>query len=117
ALIVSADRWFLDRGATAILAFEGDGTVTLYEGSYTFYAERRPQRAGKAKPAAKAVPRAKSVAPRKLTFNETRELAGIEDAIAKAESRVRELEVAIADPVVFSDWAKAQEVTADLEGA
>src|SRR5213079_1100383 len=37
ALIVSHDRWFLDRVATAILAFEGDGVVTLYEGSYTFY--------------------------------------------------------------------------------
>src|SRR4029077_20997627 len=41
ALIVSHDRWFLDRVATAILAFEGDGVVTLYEGSYTFYVERR----------------------------------------------------------------------------
>src|ERR1043165_994720 len=43
ALIVSHDRWFLDRVATAILAFEGDGKVTLYEGSYMFYAERRPR--------------------------------------------------------------------------
>ncbi|HSR95868.1 MAG TPA: ABC-F family ATP-binding cassette domain-containing protein, partial [Kofleriaceae bacterium] len=43
ALIVSHDRWFLDRVATAILAFEGDGKVTLYEGSYTFYTERRPR--------------------------------------------------------------------------
>ena len=38
ALIVSHDRWFLDRVATAILAFEGNGVVTLYEGSYSFYA-------------------------------------------------------------------------------
>jgi len=43
ALIVSHDRWFLDRVATAILAFEGDGKVTLYEGSYSFYEERRPR--------------------------------------------------------------------------
>ena len=43
ALIVSHDRWFLDRVATAILAFEGDGKVVLYEGSYSFYAERRPK--------------------------------------------------------------------------
>jgi ATPase subunit of ABC transporter with duplicated ATPase domains len=34
ALIVSHDRWFLDRVATGILAFEGNGQVTLYEGSY-----------------------------------------------------------------------------------
>ena len=43
ALIVSHDRWFLDRVATGILAFEGDGKVTFYEGSYSFYAERRPR--------------------------------------------------------------------------
>ena len=42
ALIVSHDRWFLDRVATAILAFDADGQVRLYEGSYAFYAERRP---------------------------------------------------------------------------
>ena len=78
ALIVSHDRWFLDRVATAILAFEGDGQVTLYEGSYSFYAERRPKpgaaggaRAGAArgKPERERDTRApKPPAPRKLTL-------------------------------------------------
>ncbi len=36
-LIVSHDRWFLDRVATHILAFEGDSTVTWHEGSYSDY--------------------------------------------------------------------------------
>ncbi|MBA2540226.1 MAG: ABC-F family ATP-binding cassette domain-containing protein [Deltaproteobacteria bacterium] len=117
ALIVSHDRWFLDRVVTAILAFEGDGKVTLYEGSYAFYAERRPQR-GKPRSetgSAPVAPRAKPVGPRKLTFKETRELAGMEEAIAAAEAKVRELEAALADPAVFTDWAKAQAVTAELE--
>jgi len=116
ALIVSHDRWFLDRVATAILAFEGEGRVTLYEGSYSFYAERRPLRGQARAPRAPKLgaPRVKT-APRKLTFNETRELAAIEGAIADAETRVRELEIAIADPVVFSDWARVQETTAELE--
>ncbi|HEY1552201.1 MAG TPA: ABC-F family ATP-binding cassette domain-containing protein, partial [Kofleriaceae bacterium] len=43
ALIVSHDRWFLDRVATGILAFDPDGVVRLYEGSYSFYVERRPK--------------------------------------------------------------------------
>jgi len=118
ALIVSHDRWFLDRVATAILAFEGDGRVTLYEGSYTFYAQRRPQ---PAKPKDKVVePPARGDAkpvpkPRKLTFNETRELAGMEEAIAKVEQRVAELEQLVADPVVFADWAKTSELNAELD--
>src|SRR4030095_1998833 len=48
ALIVSHDRWFLDRVATAILACEGAGALPLYEGSYSFYAERRPRPADRA---------------------------------------------------------------------
>src|SRR5205823_5915150 len=76
ALIVSHDRWFLDRVATAILAFEGDGVVTLYEGSYTFYAERRRAPAPTAAPAAASAPAAKRERARKLTFKEKHELAG-----------------------------------------
>jgi ABC transport system ATP-binding/permease protein len=105
ALIVSHDRWFLDRVATAILAFEGDGAVTLYEGSYSFYAERRPRpvKASAAATPARAEPRAKPAAPRKLTFKEARELEGIEDAITAAEARVRGLEAELSEPAVFKD--------------
>ncbi len=116
ALIVSHDRWFLDRVATAILAFEGEGKVTLYEGSYTFYAQRRPQKTTARKEAtAPAAAKPKSDKPRKLSFNETRELAGMEDAIAAAEARVAELERLVASPEVFTDWAKTQELNAELE--
>jgi len=37
AMVISHDRWFLDRIATHILAFEGDSLVTWFEGSYTEY--------------------------------------------------------------------------------
>ena len=37
AVVVSHDRWFLDRIATHILSFEGDGKVVFYEGSYSDY--------------------------------------------------------------------------------
>jgi len=43
-LIVSHDRWFLDRVATHILAYEGDSKVTWFEGSYTDYEEDRKRR-------------------------------------------------------------------------
>lgn len=46
AVVVSHDRWFLDRIATHILAFEGDSRVTFYEGSYSDYEEFRRRRDG-----------------------------------------------------------------------
>ena len=46
AVVVSHDRWFLDRIATHILAFEGDSKVTYYEGSYSEYEEFKKKRDG-----------------------------------------------------------------------
>ena len=46
AVVVSHDRWFLDRIATHILAFEGDSKVTFYEGSYSEYEEFKKKRDG-----------------------------------------------------------------------
>lgn len=46
AVVVSHDRWFLDRIATHILAFEGDSQVTYYEGSYSEYEEFKKKRDG-----------------------------------------------------------------------
>ncbi|HEX4455616.1 MAG TPA: ABC-F family ATP-binding cassette domain-containing protein [Kofleriaceae bacterium] len=105
ALIVSHDRWFLDRVATAILAFDPDGTVRLYEGSYAFYAERRPKLAESAAAAKPKAERVKIAAPRKLTFKERAELAGMEASIEMAEARVQRLEAALQDPAVFKDRA------------
>jgi len=46
AMIISHDRWFLDRIATHILAFEGDSRVVWFEGNYSEYEERRKERLG-----------------------------------------------------------------------
>jgi ATP-binding cassette ChvD family protein len=46
AVVVSHDRWFLDRIATHILAFEGDSQVTYFEGSYSEYEEFKKKRDG-----------------------------------------------------------------------
>lgn len=50
AVIISHDRWFLDRVATHILAFEGNSTVYYFEGSYSDYEENRKKRLGNAGP-------------------------------------------------------------------
>ena len=46
AVIISHDRWFLDRICTHILAFEGDGNVYYYEGSYSEYEVHKAKRLG-----------------------------------------------------------------------
>ncbi|MGM9862512.1 MAG: energy-dependent translational throttle protein EttA [Muribaculaceae bacterium] len=51
AVVVSHDRWFLDRICTHILSFEGEGRVVYYEGSYSDYEEyKRAQNGGKEPP-------------------------------------------------------------------
>jgi ATP-binding cassette ChvD family protein len=47
AVVISHDRWFLDRIATHILAFEGDSQVVWYEGNYSEYDEDRHKRLGR----------------------------------------------------------------------
>ena len=46
AVVISHDRWFLDRSCTHILAFEGDSQVYFYEGSYSDYEENKKKRLG-----------------------------------------------------------------------
>ncbi len=46
AVVISHDRWFLDRIATHILAFEGDSSVHFFEGSYSEYEENKKMRLG-----------------------------------------------------------------------
>jgi energy-dependent translational throttle protein EttA len=50
AVIISHDRWFLDRVATHILSFEGDSQVYFFEGSFSEYEENHKKRAGDASP-------------------------------------------------------------------
>ena len=48
AVIITHDRWFLDRVATHIIAFEGDSKVVYFEGTYSEYEENRKKRLGDA---------------------------------------------------------------------
>ncbi|MFN4083604.1 MAG: energy-dependent translational throttle protein EttA [Bacteroidia bacterium] len=49
-VVISHDRWFIDRIATHILAFEGNSQVYFFEGDYTAYEENKKQRLGDASP-------------------------------------------------------------------
>ncbi|MGE5184943.1 MAG: ABC-F family ATP-binding cassette domain-containing protein [Acidobacteriota bacterium] len=119
ALIVSHDRWFLDRIATAILAFEGDARVTLYEGSYSFYVERRPREEKRTTETQRTQrPEKKRERDRKLTFKERHELARMEEAIVAAEREVATLEATLSDPAVFKERAaEVPELVGKLDAA
>jgi ATP-binding cassette subfamily F protein uup len=113
-IVVSHDRYFLNRVCTAILAFEGDGVVTYNVGNYDYYLEKRdcratapvaaPARAGGA-PALQSKP----AKPRKLKYKEERELAGMESAILAAENEVARIEALFAEPDFYV--AHAAELT------
>jgi ATP-binding cassette subfamily F protein uup len=109
ALVVTHDRWFLDRVATAVLSFEGDGRVVRFAGGYTSYREQRKAQAADARtqaPGVVAAPQpaateAKPRGKRALTYGERLELESIMDRIAEAEERVAELEGQLADPALY----------------
>ena len=124
-LVVSHDRYFLDRICDQIVAFEDSG-VFVQPGNYSYYLEKRIEREqrnrvvwepGKIASPIKVLPAtSKPNRPRKLSFHEQRELAGMESAIHAAEARVTELEVTLHDPNFFSTRAKeAPAVIAELE--
>jgi ATP-binding cassette subfamily F protein uup len=127
-LVVSHDRYFLDRICDQIIAFEPGG-VFVQRGNYSYYLEKKKERDA-LKDAArvaitKTAPRntepAVSSAParaRKLTFKEQRELDGMEALIVSAETRVQEIENTLNDPEFHvSRSREAHGLIAELEAA
>jgi ATP-binding cassette subfamily F protein uup len=115
ALIVSHDRWFLDRVATSILAFEEEGRVDLHRGSYSDYRERRSaaertrarKRSGSAAGAERRSEPAPAQSPAKLSFAEERELEGLFETIEAAEAEVDALMTRLADPATYGQEGAA----------
>lgn len=127
ALIVSHDRYFLDRVATSLLVVHGDGRVTHFPGTYSSYAERRreEERAelkrkaeeARAEEKRRREPSAQNVR-RGLTYAERLELDGLLDRVEAANARVSELESALADPTLYVErYAEAAELEQRLREA
>jgi ATP-binding cassette subfamily F protein uup len=112
-IVVSHDRYFLNRVCTSILAFEGSGDVRYAVGNYDYYLEKRSEAAGFAAPvsarSAPVIEKRRESKPRKMTWKEQRELEGMELAILTAEDEVAQLEQAFAAPDFYEkhggDWA------------
>ncbi|HQR36317.1 MAG TPA: ABC-F family ATP-binding cassette domain-containing protein, partial [Blastocatellia bacterium] len=106
-VVVSHDRYFLDRTIEYIFRFEGEGNVREYPGDYTTFLEIREREKSEASAVAKAEVKAreqKQAAPvaaepsakRKLTFKEKREFEELEARIAETETRKAEAEASLA---------------------
>jgi ATP-binding cassette subfamily F protein uup len=100
ALIVSHDRYFLDRVATRIVYLDGEGGVREWPGDMSGLLEKlkeeKAPRARKPKPA-----RRKSAARTKRSYNEQRELDALPDRIAALEAEVAAIDAKLADPEVY----------------
>jgi len=115
AIVVTHDRWFLDRVATALLVFEADGQVTRHEGNYSLYLElSAQQRAQEAEQSAGTAAKAKleraskaeagSGAKKKgLSYAQQRELEAIVGRIEAAEAEVEALTARLASPAVYAE--------------
>jgi len=127
-ILVSHDRWMLDRIATSILAFEADGRVELHIGGYSDYRARRTREmSGEPRTRERAdqtdmrsQPKAPPISTRarKLTHAERRELDGLLEEIEAAEARIAEFQSRLADPEIYQGPGQGvAEVRSDLEGA
>ena len=99
-IVVSHDRYFLNRVCTHTLAFEAEGGAALHAGNYEYYLEKRAsRRAFQAAPAPASKPVSKKAEKaRKLSYKEAKELETIEAVILEAEHEVARLEAAFAAP-------------------
>ncbi len=119
-LVVSHDRYFLNRVCTGILAFEDSG-LHYSPGSYDYYLEKKVERdlqdasyiklseSKNSKPKSSNqsnTPAIKQEAPPKLKWKEEQELLTIEDDILNAEGDVEELETTINHPDFYKDHAE-----------
>ncbi len=109
-LVVSHDRWFLDRICDRVIVFEGEGSVHIQEGNYSYYLEKNRDRLAAERSAINAMNRAATVTakaappkekPRRLSYKEERELEGMEALILTMEQEVAALEAQINDPSFY----------------
>ena len=129
-LVVSHDRYFLNRVCTDTLVFEGDGQITHAAGNYDYYVEKRragqinsqepsPSRIRADKgvarvPASRGVP----AKPRKLTWKETKELETMETRIMETEAEIARIEAVFSAPDFHRTHAiQTPQLNADLASA
>ena len=120
-VVVSHDRYFLNRVCDGILAFEGDGEIYYSEGGYQYYLDKKKLRAKEEKIDEKKIEKKETrikEKTRKLNWKEKRELESIEDDIIKAEENVARIEQIFASEDYYLKHAEnTVELTEELTEA
>ncbi|MDR3667576.1 MAG: ATP-binding cassette domain-containing protein, partial [Ignavibacteriaceae bacterium] len=120
-VIVSHDRYFLNRVCNGVLAFEGNGILQFSEGNYDYYIEKKNLRlkdqSAPEEKEKKADPRVKAKA-KKLSWKEQKELDSIEDDILKAEKEVDRIEQLFLLPDFYKTYAlQVNQLNSELNSA
>jgi ATPase subunit of ABC transporter with duplicated ATPase domains len=129
AIIVSHDRYFINRLCTHLIVFEEDDDLYFSAGNYDDYHAYHDQKIAEQKMSEKpqpspagntptVAPPVSNASPQRLTYKEKQELAEMEESILDAEGRVGELEARVSEPEFYqSDHKAVQEVLQHLERA
>ena len=121
-VLVTHDRFMLDRVSTEILALDGRGGARPHA-SYAEWERARDEAqreaAAAARAPAKLVPRPQDAPPAKkrLTYMELRELEGMEAKILEAEEQLQSLQAQMADPAIMADRHRFADVCTNADGA
>ncbi len=124
-LLVSHDRDFIDRIATATVAMEGDGKAMVYPGGWSDYAAQRPAPENDAKPVISTPKLKQDTAPRAkaegLSFTERKRFDDLPALIARLEAEIGKLSEFLAQPDLFTaepvKFRKASEGLAERQAA
>jgi ABC transport system ATP-binding/permease protein len=122
-VLVTHDRFMLQRLSTDVLGLDGRGGARLFADYSQWQAAQQPTEMIEAKATKKEfstlsrVPDQPKPKPRKLTFNEQREWDQIEGKILAAEERVKVVERQTSDPAVVADHRRLQAAYAELDAA
>ena len=120
-VLVTHDRFLLDRVSTELMALDGKGGVRSFAGLWQWEAAREEaaeQEKRSSKPAAaKPPPAPASSGPKRLTWNEQRELERMEDTILAAEEELHALQKRMEDRAVLADHVQLREVCTAADAA
>jgi ABC transport system ATP-binding/permease protein len=125
-LLVSHDRDFIDRVATATVALEGNGRATVYPGGWSDYAAQRGIQAAEAENRGEATgPKSQKPEARKssdgLSFTERKRLDDLPDLIGRIEAEIAKLTELLSTADLFAKepvkFRKASEALAERQGA
>ncbi|HYO09565.1 MAG TPA: ABC-F family ATP-binding cassette domain-containing protein [Tepidisphaeraceae bacterium] len=112
-VLVTHDRYLLDRVSTELLALDGKGNATMYaeltQWERARDAAEQAESAARKAAAASAPAKPQAAAKKRLTWNEQRELEGMESAILDAETRVESLQATVSDPAVLADHVRSRD--------